>query len=221
MIKEFLSSLKTYSEDRLTSPILGSFTFAWLISNWKLVLFLVLSDKGIEDKISHIEITYTDWKLLLLYPALFVFFYTLILPWPTWWVQYLQENVLKKRRIHKLQTDTDHLLASLNKVEAQAQVEEIRLSHQIKQDIEKKRQELLLEREKASHEFEIEQQRKHMEYELEDRKREYEDRKQSRANELEHEKRMRELDFEERKRREEMDLERYKAQMGGSRYKSP
>lgn len=83
MINEYMASLRTYLDDRLSSPILGSFSFAWIIFNWKLIFFLLFSDKTVESKIVHIENNYFDWQHLILYPTIFVIFYSLLLPWPT------------------------------------------------------------------------------------------------------------------------------------------
>lgn len=211
MIQEWLQSIRAHIDDRLSNPVLGPFAVAWVVSNWKLVLILLFSEYPMEVKIGIVESNYVNVWTMLIYPLVFAAFYALCLPWCTFWVQVKQDIVTTKRRLQKIKIDTEYLSASIGKVEAQARIEEVKTSHENRLLIEKRRQELELERDQTRHNFEVERDRRQLDYEMEDRKRHYEDERQRRKDELEHERRMRELEFDERKRKEEIELQRFKS----------
>jgi len=212
VLKSFLPSIKKSFEDRMSNPILGTFTLSWCISNWKVFLILMFSDKKIEAKITAIETDFSGWDTLLVYPLIFTSIYLILSPWLLLGVQTLQEKANSQRKLHKIKEDTSFLTNKVDLVRAESALEEIKLEHELRKEIERKTKELELDREKSKHDFELERDRRHLEFEFEDRKADYEERRQSKQSELDHEKRMRELEFEERKRRDELDLERFKAE---------
>lgn len=220
MIKNLLPSIKKSFDERMANPILGSFSLAWCVSNWKIFLILVFSEKAIEEKISLVESSYMGWDTLIVFPLMFTAFYLLISPWLLLGVQVLQDKANSQRKLQKIESDTKYITNKVELVKAESSLEEVRLHHELTIEIERKRRELELDREKAKHDFEIERERKHLEFEFEDRKSEYEERRRSKESELEHEKRMRELEFEEKKRQEELQLEKFKAETERNRSRS-
>jgi len=211
MVKELFNSVATHLEDRMTNPILGTFSLSWIFINWKVFLILLFSQKNIEEKISFIEAEYASLEFMLFYPITFTCLYLLVTPWALLGVQFLQEKANGQRKSHKLKADTDYLSAKIEFVRAESTLDAIRLEQELKRDMEIKNNDMGLEREKAKHEFDIERERRRMDFEYEERKAEYEERRQSKENEMNHEKSMRELKIEEKRRRDQIELEKYKA----------
>lgn len=210
MLKEILPSFKKSFEDRLSNPILGTFGIAWLIVNWRLLAILLFSNKSIEDKIDSIGLNYADWHFLLLYPLLFTVVYLVIFPWLLLGIQLLQEKANGQRKVHKLGADSNYARLKVNLVEAEAEIESIKLRYTLDAEMRKKSNEMELERDKAKYEFEIEKEKRHMEFEFEERKAEYEERRKRRDDERNYETKMRELEYEEKRRRDSLELERLK-----------
>ena len=96
LIKEWTSSIRTNFEQRLSNPLLGAFSVSWVFFNWKALLFLSVSDKSIEDKISIVEESYSDLTTVLVYPLISAAVLTLALPWVSYWIQVIQEYVNKR-----------------------------------------------------------------------------------------------------------------------------
>ena len=207
MIKEILPSIKSHLDERMSNPVLGTFAFSWIVINWKVFLILFFSDKKIEEKISYIESDLSSWTSMLWSPLGFTIVYLFLLPWALLGIQLFQEKANGQRKFHKLTADTKYLSQKIDFVKAESTLEEVKLEHELRKELERKTRELELEREQARHNFEIERERKHIEFDLEERKR-------SQDNNIEHEKQMRQLELEERRRKDEIELERYKAERG-------
>lgn len=210
MFKELLPSIKNHLDDRMSNPVLGTFSLSWILLNWKVFLILIFSTKSIEDKILHIESNLVNWMTMLWLPLIFTVGYLFLLPWILLGIQIFQEKANGQRKTHKLMADTSYLSQKINFVKAEFALEEVRLEHELRKELERKSMELDLDRQQTLHNFEIERERKHLEFDLEERKR-------TQDNTIEHEKQMRELEVEERRRRDEIELERYKAKMSSSR----
>ncbi|MFL1452881.1 hypothetical protein ACJO5Y_00370 [Marinobacter sp. GN3S48] len=131
MLGELISELRAQAADRIRNPLLGPFTAAWIVSNWKLLTVLIGSNVTVEQRISFIEQNYLHLNNLLIAPLLFAVFYALILPWINFVVQKLQEVANLHRRKHKLGVDTDFLVASVARAEAQANLNRILAKDQL------------------------------------------------------------------------------------------
>ena len=107
MFGEWLSDIRKYFLHRLRNPILAPFSVAWIVSNWRLVFFLLFSEKGIEEKITYVEETYLDVLHLLIYPLVFALFYALVLPWVHLIIEWIQDEANLKRRKHGLSSEPD------------------------------------------------------------------------------------------------------------------
>lgn len=233
VIKEWTSSFKKNFEERLSNPLFGAFTVSWIIFNWKLVLFLMLSDIKIEEKIKYIEVSYSDLYHILIYPLVSALFITLILPWISFLVQSLQEFVNKKRAIKQYQYDTELLSAKEKLITIQVRLDGIQEKENMELEFKRKKYELDLEMEKQHSEHELAKESKSMEFDFNERSQRYqfemerdkrdfnlemEEKKQSHAFEREMEKVGREREYEDRKIKREhelemrkLDVERYKA----------
>lgn len=77
--KESIKQIAQISIDRLKNPLLGAFFISFIFYNWKAILYLIFSKCGIEDKISEIEVSYSDSKSIYI-PIIIAICYNLFLP---------------------------------------------------------------------------------------------------------------------------------------------
>ena len=113
MIDELKKSLNSILNDRLVSPLFGTFIFSWLIWNWKIIyLTLFISEKQIEtNKIAFIVENYNSEYNLLIYPLVSTLMLLTIVPFisnGTYWLSLIfsQWKVNKKNEIQKNQLIT-------------------------------------------------------------------------------------------------------------------
>lgn len=81
---ELLSSFFSQLRERLTSPLLGSFIFFWLVFNWKPVSVYLFSDKTVEESIQHIQLNYSDAQINFWYPLFATLTYLVVYPVFSW-----------------------------------------------------------------------------------------------------------------------------------------
>ena len=196
MFKEFIPSIKAHFNERLSNPILGAFSFSWILFNWKIVLVLLFSKKTVEEKISIIESDYLNLFNSLLFPALFVVFYLLIVPWLSLGAQTFQEKANKRRRHSKIESDTADFKARHELLTAQTEYEKIQFEYDLFKEMERKRRDFEIEQEKAPHEIRMAREKHQLEVEFNELK-----------ENAEHSAKMRNLDIEERRRNEELNHE--------------
>lgn len=134
MIGEMMSELRSQFSERIRNPILGPFTGAWMVWNWRLLAVLLLSDLPIEQRIGSIEENYLCISNLVVEPLVFAVFYALLLPWVNLGVQYLQAGVNLRRRKHKIDNDTNVLRASVARAQAQADLNRILAKDRVTQE---------------------------------------------------------------------------------------
>jgi len=225
-IKEWTSSVKKNFEQRLTNPLLGAFSVSWVFFNWKVLLFLIGSEKIIEDKITFIDKSYSDITYLLYYPLISATLITVVLPWLSYWIQSAQEYVNKKRSIKQIEYDTELLKSKKNYITIQSEIDQIKALHNLDLEFSRKEKEVELESEvkQAQHELEKEhkimendfkeREQRHqfdMEREKRDRELEVEERRERHKFEMDREQRDRELELEERRQRHQFDMEMEKS----------
>ncbi|MGF1836784.1 hypothetical protein [Photobacterium sanguinicancri] len=203
MIKSWVASVKKSFEQRLTNPVLGAFSISWVLINWKVIMFLLSSNKDIELKITYVEENYFDVNHIVIYPILSTVFITIIIPWISYIVQSLQEYVNKKRTIKQYLYDTEVLKARENLVRAQSKEDQIRLSHELNIEFERKRHELQLEQERVQLQHEQAKENKNIEFD-------FQERTQRHQFEMEREQRDRDIDLEERRQRHQFEMDREK-----------
>lgn len=79
-LKEYFSSTINTAAQRVSNPVFGAFSLSWCAFNWKSILYLILSDSGIIDKITYISDN-SSWKTVALYPCISVVLLCGGLPW--------------------------------------------------------------------------------------------------------------------------------------------
>ncbi|HDC4218678.1 TPA: hypothetical protein OR380_001359 [Escherichia coli] len=67
-LKEYLSSTVNTAAQRVRNPVFGAFALSWCAFNWKSILYLLLSDSSIIDKITYIS-SNSSWKTVLAFPC--------------------------------------------------------------------------------------------------------------------------------------------------------
>jgi len=77
-MKEMLESLTETIKERFRSPLFGTFILAWIIFNWRLLLFLSLSDDPIAIRIHTAETCYINALNGFLYPIIITLFYLIV-----------------------------------------------------------------------------------------------------------------------------------------------
>jgi hypothetical protein len=66
-IIDFIRSLRSSASERLSSPLAGSIIFAWLGINWQFVLYMLLSDQKITEKLKYTnENLYSTYSFMTL-----------------------------------------------------------------------------------------------------------------------------------------------------------
>ncbi|MDM3271617.1 hypothetical protein [Citrobacter sp. Ce129] len=78
--KELFSSTVSTAAQRVRNPAIGAFVLSWCAFNWKSILYLLLSDTKVIDKIAYISENST-WKTVIGYPCVSVIVICGILPW--------------------------------------------------------------------------------------------------------------------------------------------
>lgn len=120
--KELFSSTINTAAQRVRNPAIGAFALSWCAFNWKSILYLLLSDTKVIDKIAYISDNST-WKTVIGYPCVSVIIICGILPWANnlisvWQAKPLDNNdsienfrkaklILRATRLQRLQAKHD------------------------------------------------------------------------------------------------------------------
>ncbi|MFU1574873.1 hypothetical protein ACM2V4_02105 [Escherichia coli] len=109
-LKEYLSSTINTAAQRVRNPVFGAFALSWCAFNWKSILYLLLSDSSIIDKITYIS-SNSSWKTVLAFPCVSAIILCGGMPWinnviSKWQAKPLDnydsiENHRKAKRIHR------------------------------------------------------------------------------------------------------------------------
>lgn len=109
-LKEYLSSTVNTAAQRVKNPVFGAFALSWCAFNWKSILYLLLSDSSIIDKITYIS-SNSSWKTVLAFPCVSAIILCGGMPWinnviSKWQAKPLDnydsiENHRKAKRIHR------------------------------------------------------------------------------------------------------------------------
>ncbi|WP_224997677.1 hypothetical protein [Cesiribacter sp. SM1] len=123
--------------DRFKSPLIGSLLISLIVLLWKPIIFLILSDKRIEDRITYIENRFDyEWYYFLI-PVAVTAFYVVGVPFIMWGVGKIL-NIPKKGVLAdeiKFEDDRQELLSKKNTNDTIASLEKELLSS--KQEIQK------------------------------------------------------------------------------------
>ncbi|HGT8890932.1 hypothetical protein [Escherichia coli] len=109
-LKEYLSSTVNTASQRVRNPVFGAFALSWCAFNWKSILYLLLSNSSIIDKITYIS-SNSSWKTVLAFPCVSAIILCGGMPWinnviSKWQAKPLDnydsiENHRKAKRIHR------------------------------------------------------------------------------------------------------------------------
>lgn len=87
--KDIIESFKSQINERLASPLTGSFTIAWLIWNYKFIVILVSANSVTKTFDLIHKICFPDLYAValngFLYPLMSALFYIFVLPYPASW----------------------------------------------------------------------------------------------------------------------------------------
>lgn len=125
-IKETLEVIKDAVNERISSPILGSFAFFFVGCNWKTGVILARTQMPIEVAIKMIEETRMTWFHGFILPAILTVFFCAAYPWIKYYLSWYTDWVDAKRIIKRHAVE---LLILQNRKEilgAEAELEEIR-----------------------------------------------------------------------------------------------
>jgi len=141
-MKELYKALIATSTDRLKNPFIGSFFISWILFNWRPIFLLVFSDKNIEEKILVIDKDYTlIWSFLWL-PLIFSVFYLLVLPYLTWFLEFLSTKANLARKENQISLEIFNLNASQRLAIEESKLEDIKANYREKADMNKQVEEL-------------------------------------------------------------------------------
>lgn len=78
--EELSTTVKATLYERVSSPLLGTFLFAWVVFNWKAILLLTFSDSSMFSRLIVIEANYVNLWDNLYWPLIYASIFTLIYP---------------------------------------------------------------------------------------------------------------------------------------------
>ena len=79
-IKDFVSGIFSTYKERVSSPLIGSFTLTFLLYNWRPIVFILWSDWPIHCRIEHIDQVYSDRNSIII-PFAIAVGYVILLPY--------------------------------------------------------------------------------------------------------------------------------------------
>lgn len=97
MLKDLINSIFLSTNERLKNPFVGSFIIALLLLNWKVLLIVLFSNLNMIDRINYVSENLIQIESYLIFPFCIALFYTLILPYFSWGINYL---VAKAKKNH-------------------------------------------------------------------------------------------------------------------------
>lgn len=98
-MKELLNTIFATSKERVSNPIIGTFIISWIAFNWKPIIFIIISNQKIEEKIAYIDLNFSNIGNILVFPLLAVILYVLVVPYINLLFEYLLEFSRIKRNM--------------------------------------------------------------------------------------------------------------------------
>lgn len=109
MLEDIEKSVKATLYDRLTSPLIGSYIFAWCIYNYK-VFLVIFSELKYAEKINELNNLFVGWQFLFSFimPFVWSLFYIFIYPYIAKfvfkkWQKYIKDKEDIKHHIREMQ----------------------------------------------------------------------------------------------------------------------
>jgi hypothetical protein len=135
-INDLFSASKNVIIERIKSPLLSSFGIAWLFFNWKIVLLLLFSNKGIEDKIKDID-QLTNILNGFWFPCAIATFYTVAYPLINYWVFKAHNGFEKQAEILRTLNAIDVLDRKIEQANKENQLERSKFNAQYRLELDK------------------------------------------------------------------------------------
>lgn len=125
LIKETIAT----SKERIKSPIIGSYTLAFFIWNWRAISILLFSESSIENKIEFINENYCSWWGIG-GPLIISFFYVGLIPYIMMSLDLVIEYPVNYRRIKLNKTNILEIKHQLELEDTKARKKEVETYNQ-------------------------------------------------------------------------------------------
>jgi hypothetical protein len=123
-MKDLIKSLIETSTERIKNPFVGTFIFSWIAFNWKSIMFLLVSDMKIQDRISYVETNYYSILNFLIFPLLLAFIYIVILPYVFVMFEFLVRKAVSARKRNLMNQKIDENSLKLQLLEKEIHLED-------------------------------------------------------------------------------------------------
>jgi len=123
-MKELFSSLTEAFNERVKSPLFGTFILSWMIYNWQLFVLLFGSDEPIETTIRTMQLNMIEWDSYSI-PLIFTLLYIFASPWIFLKIEEwtFEAKVQRKEQLYELQIEYNNSKVELVKSEVQLEIE--------------------------------------------------------------------------------------------------
>ncbi len=126
--KETIDSIKDAVKERISSPILGTFTFFVFGFNWQTLVIVWKTELPIEVALQNLETTRITWMRGLVCPAICTVLFCLAYPWFKYWLSSYTDWIDMKRVIKRHDIDVNILNNKKALITTQCQLDEIKES---------------------------------------------------------------------------------------------
>ncbi len=110
-LKEIMKSLFDSTEERLSSPLIGSFLISWFIFNWDPVLYFIFASNAIDNKIFYIHSNIGYFSGVIL-PATTSAAYCFLYPYASYTIKRHIDTFLQKHKLDKIKEKKESALIS-------------------------------------------------------------------------------------------------------------
>lgn len=152
MLKNLLMSFSSTVNERVNSPILGSFIVIWCAVNWRGLYVLIRPLPTAEATIANFDVVTSVWTLYYI-PLLVTVIYLLLFPWLHLMYFKYQESPRLQRVVGEYQLLKATLVARKNAMAVQYEIELMKLEREHKLEMKKLETQAELEEEKLEKEY--------------------------------------------------------------------
>lgn len=148
-MKEVFTAFLDSAKERIKTPFVGTFVFAWLVFNWKPLLIFIFSKYGIEARINMISLDYSDPLINLLWPFCLAVGYMVLVPlislafdWLMKKIHFLRKGIKNSYKLEGQYLRHEYVSTGLDyrieDAEKEIQLEDIKLDYKEKSSLSKK-----------------------------------------------------------------------------------
>jgi|SRR6185369_25682 len=116
-MNEFFEALKV----RLSSPLLGFFTFAIIAFNWEAVFYLLTEDGKVLERIAYFDQHTTLWSLGI-WPLMTAMVFSTVYPWVSLFLAWITSRPIGRHEALKLKAEHNLLLIKKELEEARSNI---------------------------------------------------------------------------------------------------